>query len=153
MNFISYKYSNLILIHTRAISYGSWHRIYALRLSFSNFALEAYSFLAYHFLQVLGLIRIKLLRQRTLVFLKPLLDRNRLLVHDLRQIIEHLLLHILSIFDSLKQVRFNVLQLLQLALIFLNFLGFGGKFFKIVHLRFFDFSVPILIKGATSNIF
>ena len=102
--------------------------------------------LGHHFLQVVGLIVGESLEQLRLVILKPLLHGDRLTIHSLGQVVEHLLLHILSVFYSVKQLRLDGLQLPDLVFAAFYFALLSTQFVQIVYLRKVDFPVPMSVE-------
>ena len=86
------------------------------------------------------------LEQLRLVILKPLLHGDRLTIHSLGQVVEHLLLHILSVFYSVKQLRLDGLQLPDLVFAAFYFALLSTQFVQVVYLRKVDFPVPMSVE-------
>jgi hypothetical protein len=74
------------------------------------------------------------LEQLRLVILESLFHRDRLTIHSLSQVIEHLLLHILGVFYSVQQLGLYRLQLPNLVLAGFYFALLSTKFVQVVYL-------------------
>lgn len=82
----------------------------------------------HNFLQVVRLVMGERLEQLRLVILESLFHRDRLTIHSLSQVIEHLLLHILGVFYSVQQLGLYCLKLPNLVLAGFYFALLSTKF-------------------------